>query len=80
MLHNNIIIICNEVFANCLKIIIAILFSKGLTVRDIDNLSADVFVMSPPCQPFTRYMYFCLDNYYVLPCIFFIKKKTCHIH
>lgn len=27
---------------------------EGLTVRDIDNLSADVFVMSPPCQPFTR--------------------------
>ncbi|XP_015765022.1 PREDICTED: tRNA (cytosine(38)-C(5))-methyltransferase-like [Acropora digitifera] len=27
---------------------------SGLTVRDIDNLSADVFLMSPPCQPFTR--------------------------
>jgi len=27
---------------------------EGLTVQEIDNLSADVFVMSPPCQPFTR--------------------------
>ena len=53
------------------------MFSKGLTVRDIDNLLADVFVMSPPCQPFTRYMYFCLDNY-VLPwlCLFYLKKHV----
>ena len=30
-------------------------FSQGLTVQDLDSLSPDVFLMSPPCQPFTRY-------------------------
>lgn len=27
---------------------------EGLTVKDLDGLSPDVFLMSPPCQPFTR--------------------------
>ncbi|XP_020621439.1 tRNA (cytosine-5-)-methyltransferase-like isoform X2 [Orbicella faveolata] len=27
---------------------------EGLTVQDLDGLSPDVFLMSPPCQPFTR--------------------------
>lgn len=26
----------------------------GLTARELDKLSPDVFVLSPPCQPFTR--------------------------
>ncbi|CAH3031200.1 unnamed protein product [Pocillopora meandrina] len=27
---------------------------EGITVKELDRLSADVFLMSPPCQPFTR--------------------------
>ncbi|KXJ21387.1 DNA (cytosine-5)-methyltransferase [Exaiptasia diaphana] len=27
---------------------------EGLTVKDLDGLAADIFLMSPPCQPFTR--------------------------
>ena len=27
----------------------------SLTTEDIDKMQADVFTMSPPCQPFTRY-------------------------
>ena len=26
----------------------------GMTAKELDNLRPDVFVLSPPCQPFTR--------------------------
>lgn len=26
----------------------------GLTARELDSLRGDIFVLSPPCQPFTR--------------------------
>ena len=44
-----------SLFMNVTSLHFFVFFCKGLTAKEIDNLSADMFVMSPPCQPFTRY-------------------------
>lgn len=30
---------------------------SGITAADVDAYAADVWTMSPPCQPFTRYLH-----------------------